>query len=67
MKISKVQTILVLESPFDRRNKMATLEIDTAGSNPLLHHVKIPYLEVADAYKMRAFIQNKLKETEFDW
>ena len=67
VKISKIQTVQVLESPFDRRNKMATLEIDTAGSNPILHHVKIPYLEVEDAYEMRSFIQNKLKETEFDW
>jgi len=46
---------------------MATLEIDTAGSNPILHHVKIPYLEVADAYEMRAFIQKKLKTTDFNW
>ena len=67
VKISKIQTIEVLESPFDRRNKMATLEIDTAGSNPLLHHVRIPYLEIDDAYKLRKFIQEKLIETEFDW
>jgi putative membrane protein len=67
VKISKIQTIEVLESYFDRRNKMATLEIDTAGSNPLLHHVRIPYLEIEDAYKLRKFIQEKLNETEFDW
>jgi putative membrane protein len=67
VKISKIQTVEVLESPFDRRNKMATLEIDTAGSNPILHHVKIPYLEIEDAYKMRRFIQNKLKTTAFNW
>jgi len=67
VKISKIQTVEVLESPFDRRNKMATLEIDTAGSNPILHHVKIPYLEVADAYEMRAFIQKQLKTTNFNW
>jgi putative membrane protein len=67
VKISKIQTVEVLESPFDRRNKMATLEIDTAGSNPILHHVKIPYLEVEDAYKMRDFVINKLKSREFNW
>jgi putative membrane protein len=67
VKISKIQTIEVLESPFDRRNKMATLEIDTAGSNLLLHHVRIPYLEIDDAYNLRKFIQEKLNETEFDW
>lgn len=67
VKINKVQTVEVLESPFDRRNKMATLEVDTAGSNTYLHHIKIPYLEVADAYKIRNLIQEKLKETKFDW
>ena len=67
VKISKIQTVEVLESPFDRRNKMATLEIDTAGSNPILHHVKIPYLEVADAFEMRDFIRKKLKSMEFNW
>jgi len=67
VKISKIQTIEIQQTYFDRRNKMATLEIDTAGSNPLLHHVKIPYLEVDDAYKIRQFIQDKIKATEFNW
>ncbi len=67
VKISKVQTVEIIETYFDRRNKMATLEIDTAGSNPLLHHVKIPYLEIEDAYKIRHFIQEKLKKSKFDW
>lgn len=67
VKINKVQTIEIHESPFDRRNNMATLEIDTAGSNMLLHHVKIPYLELQDAYTIRNFIQEKLKKTTFDW
>ncbi len=67
VKISKVQTVEILETYFDRLNNMATIEIDTAGSNPLLHHVRIPYLELKDAYKIRDFIQDKLKETDFDW
>ncbi len=66
VKISKIQTVEILESPFDRRNKMATLDIDTAGSNPLLHHVKIPYLEIADAYSLQAFIHTKsIYQSEF--
>ncbi len=67
VKISKIQTVEIQQSYFDRRNNMATLEIDTAGSNPLLHHVKIPYLEVEDAYKMRQFILDKIKISEFNW
>ena len=67
VKINKVQTVEIQQSYFDRRNKMATLEIDTAGSNSVLHHVKIPYLEERDAYKMRQFIQDKVKVTHFNW
>jgi len=67
VKISKIQTVEIIESYFDRKNKMATLEIDTAGSNPLLHHVKIPYLEVGHAYKLRNFINKKLNLSQFDW
>ncbi|MCF6287817.1 MAG: PH domain-containing protein [Proteobacteria bacterium] len=67
VKINKIQTVEILESPFDRRNQMATLEIDTAGSNVMLHHVRIPYLELADAKQLKAFIQHKLKTSELDW
>jgi len=67
VKINKIQTVEILDSPFDRRNKMATLEIDTAGSNILLHHVKIPYLEVAEAYRLRDFIQKKLNASAYSW
>ena len=67
VKISKIQTVEILETFFDRRNKMATLEIDTAGSNPILHHVKIPYLEIEQAYKLRKFLIEKLQQTAFNW
>lgn len=67
VKINKIQTVEVLESPFDRKNKMATLEIDTAGSNILLHHVKIPYLESVEAYRLRDIIKKKLNEEAYNW
>lgn len=67
VKISKIQTVEILESPFDRRHEMATLEIDTAGSNIMLHHVKIPYLELEEARKLKTFIEQKLKTSKFDW
>ena len=67
VKIDKIQTVEILESPFDRRNKMATLEIDTAGSNQMLHHVRIPYLEVEEAYRIRDFIQDRVRGRELVW
>lgn len=67
VKVNKIQTLRLQQSPFDRMNNMATLEIDTAGSNILLHHVKIPYLENKDAYEIRNFLLNEIKRREFDW
>ena len=67
LKISNIQTIEIIETFFDRRNKMATLEIDTAGSNPLLHHIKIPYLERNKAFEIRNFLSNKVNAMDFDW
>ena len=41
----KIQTVLVTETPFDRRWKMATLCIDTAAAGPAEHLIHIGYLE----------------------
>ncbi len=41
----KIQTVLVSETPFDRRWKMATLCIDTAAAGPADHQIHIDFLE----------------------
>ena len=41
----KIQTVLVSETPFDRRWNMATLCIDTAAAGPAEHLIHIGYLE----------------------
>ncbi len=41
---SRVQTVTMAASPFDRRWRMARVEVDTAGSN-IGHRAHIPYLE----------------------
>lgn len=43
--LDKVQSVWVEESPFDRRWKMATLCVDTAGSGPANHQLHIRLLE----------------------
>ena len=45
----KVHALRITQSPFDRRNGMATLHLDTAGASPLEPPLRIPYLTVADA------------------
>lgn len=47
--LDKVQSVWLDESPFDRRWKMATLCIDTAGSGPAEHQLHIHLLEAGFA------------------
>jgi putative membrane protein len=62
VKMDKVQVVDTAQSPFDRRHRMATLEVDTAGANALAHHIKIPYLPQAEAVRIRQFILQRLKK-----
>ncbi len=43
--LEKVQSVWLDHSPFDRRWKMATLCIDTAGSGPAEHNIHVGMLE----------------------
>lgn len=40
----KMQVISLKETLFDRRHKMASLKVDTAGAGPADHKIDIPYL-----------------------
>lgn len=46
----KIQSVATLQSPFDRRWKMSTLQIDTAAAGPAQHQIAVKYLprEVAE-------------------
>ncbi len=54
--LEKVQSVWLDHSPFDRRWKMATLCIDTAGSGPAEHKIQVGLLEENFAQKERAEI-----------
>ncbi len=45
----KVQLVSVHQSPFDRRWKMATLSLDTAGAGPADHRIEVHMLDAAFA------------------
>ena len=45
VRYGKIQTVSRAESPFDRRNGMATVQIDTAGAGMQGHTIEIPYLD----------------------
>jgi putative membrane protein len=42
--LARVQAVAFRESPFDRRNQMASVRVDTAGAGDLSHRISIPYL-----------------------
>jgi putative membrane protein len=53
--LARVQAVAFRESPFDRRNQMASVRVDTAGAGDLSHRVAIPYLgrEIASGLSRR--------------
>jgi putative membrane protein len=42
--LARVQTVAFHESPFDRRHRMASVRVDTAGAGDLSHRIAIPFL-----------------------
>ena len=47
--VRRLQTLRLVQSPFDRRYGMATLWLDTIGASPLEPPLRIPYLDLAVA------------------
>lgn len=47
--IGKGQAVLLKQSPFDRRHKMASVRLDTAGVSPTSFALQIPYLSADQA------------------
>ncbi|WP_162846797.1 PH domain-containing protein [Marinicella litoralis] len=67
VKIAKIQNISYLQTPFDRRNKMARLTVDTAGSNPVTQEINLHYIDVEKADKLMAKLSDKVSESKFVW
>jgi putative membrane protein len=64
-RFSRIQSVELGESPFDRRSGMASLSVDTAGaSGP---HLQIRYIPMDDAKKLHALLARKSAETAFVW
>ncbi|MBZ0113269.1 MAG: PH domain-containing protein [Thermoanaerobaculia bacterium] len=64
---SKIQTVSLQESPFDRRRCMASLSVDTAGASPMGHRIAIPYLDATVANDLQRRLYAEAEATEFDW
>jgi putative membrane protein len=66
-RFSKVQAVSMTQSPFDRRHRMASVQVDTAGARDALHRVDIPYLPVDTAAELYGQLAAAAARTAFRW
>lgn len=67
VRFDKVQSVLWSQSPFDRRYRMASLAVDTAGSAGIGHGVAIDYLDERVAAGIQQRLYRKAGTTAFRW
>lgn len=66
-RFSKVQAVSMTQSPFDRRHRMASVAVDTAGAGSASHRVHIPYLPVETATELFGQLGTAAARTAFRW
>jgi putative membrane protein len=67
VKIGKIQNISCLQTPFDRRNGMARLTVDTAGSNPVTQDINIHYIDQQTVLQLAGRLANQVSQVKFVW
>ncbi len=67
VRFSKVQSISMVRTPFDRRLLMASLRIDTAGSSNSPDRFRIPYLKLQTAIRLMGKLRIEAASSEFKW
>jgi len=67
VRFSKIQSLENTESPFDRRHRMASLKVDTAGATRVGHSIDMPYLDVEVATQMMSRLYVEAGRTAFRW
>ncbi len=66
-RFSKVQAVSMTQSPFDRRHRMASIRVDTAGAGDASHRVDIPYLAIEQATELFGHLGTAAARTAFRW
>ena len=66
-RVSRVQAVTLVESPFDRRASMARVRVDTAGANERSHRIDIPYLARDHAAALQLRLAAQAADTAFHW
>ncbi len=67
VRYGKIQTVSKAESPCDRRNGMARVQIDTAGAGMQGHTIEIPYLDTAVAGAVARRLYRESSCRAFRW
>ncbi|MCZ6712047.1 MAG: PH domain-containing protein, partial [Gammaproteobacteria bacterium] len=62
-----MQTVSMLQTPFDRRKRMASVAVDTAGAGTHGHRIRIPFLDVDVAESILYRLYSETRSTEFRW
>lgn len=67
VRFNKIQTVVMSESPFDRRHRHATVKIDTANAGAAGHPIAIPYLPSDIARHLYVRLSTAAGQTAFKW
>ena len=62
LQLHKIQAVSVRQSPYQRRNQLATLQIFTAGGA-----VNLPYIDIESAEKLRDHLLMKVEAERREW
>jgi putative membrane protein len=66
VRYTKIQTVTLATSPFDRRTAMARVRVDTAGSS-IGSRIDIPYLECLTAVALHGQLSQRAAAQQFRW
>jgi putative membrane protein len=67
VRVDKIQSLALTQSPFDRLNAMASLLVDTAGGGRIGHRVDMAYLEETVARRIAERLYAAASVTAFRW
>ncbi len=67
VRYSKIQAVTWRQSPFDRRHRMASVTVDTAGAGRTGHGIDIPYLDMEVARELADRLTREADRREFQW
>ena len=66
-RFSRIQALALSETPFDRRNDMATLWLDTAGAGPAGSRIAVAFLELSTAQRLHERLSLEAGRSVFRW